>query len=49
MGGAEYWFSSRFAWGGYVALGFGSSGPSGATTSTFGTQGVGTTLTWWIN
>jgi|GEM_PF-4564508 len=49
MGGAEYWFSSRFAWGGYVSLGFSSSGASGATTSMFGTQAVGTTLTWWIN
>jgi hypothetical protein len=49
MAGAEYWFSSRFAWGGYVSLGFSSSGPSGATSSSFGTQGVGTTLTWWFN
>lgn len=49
LGGAEYWFSSRFAWGGYVSFGFGSNGASGAKTSAFGTQGVGTTLTWWIN
>jgi len=47
--GAEYWFSPRFAWGGYVSAGFSSSGPSGATTSVFGTQGVGTSLTWWFN
>lgn len=26
-----------------------TSGPSGATTSVFGTQGVGTSLTWWFN
>lgn len=49
MAGAEYWFSSRFAWGGYLSFGFASSGPSGATTSSFGTQGVGTSLTWWFN
>ncbi|MHB1049809.1 MAG: hypothetical protein ACYC09_07010 [Bacteroidota bacterium] len=49
LGGAEYWFSSRFAWGGYVSLGFANSGPSGAKTTVIGTQGVSTTLTWWIN
>lgn len=50
LGGAEYWFSSRFAMGGYVSFGFGSSTPSGGSaTTTIGTQGVGTTMTWWIN
>ncbi|MFA6539964.1 MAG: hypothetical protein WCT99_00020 [Bacteroidota bacterium] len=49
LGGAEYWFSSRFAWGGGVSAGFSSSGPSGATTSTFGTLGTFTTLSWWFN
>lgn len=49
LGGAEYWFSSRFAMGGYVSLGFTNFGPSGATTTVIGTQGVSTTLTWWIN
>ena len=49
IAGAEYWFSSRFAWGGYCSLGFSSSGSSGATSSNFGTQGVGTSLTWWFN
>ncbi len=47
--GAEYWFSPRFAWGGGVQAGFSSSGPSGATTSKFGTLGTFTTLTWWFN
>lgn len=46
--GTEYWFNSHFAWGGNVNIGFTSSGPSGATTSVFGTQGVGTSLTWWF-
>ncbi len=49
LGGAEYWFSPRFAIGGYVSFGFSSSGVSGAKTTTIGTQGVGTTWTWWIN
>ncbi len=46
--GAEYWFNSHFAWGGNINIGFTSSGPSGATTSVVGTQGVATTLTWWF-
>jgi len=46
--GAEYWFNAHFAWGGNVNIGFTSSGPSGATTSVFGTQGVATSLTWWF-
>lgn len=49
LGGAEYWFSSRFAMGGYASFGFGSTGASGAKTTTIGTMGVSTTLTWWIN
>jgi hypothetical protein len=47
--GAEYWFSPRFAWGGYVAFGFASTSSGGVTSSNFGTQGVGTSLTWWFN
>lgn len=47
--GAEYWFSSRFAWGGYVGFGFGSTSVAGTSSSNFGTQGVGTSLTWWFN
>lgn len=46
--GAEYWFSPKFAWGGQLTLGFNTSGPSGAKTSTFGT-GMSTSLTWWFN
>ncbi len=46
--GAEYWFNSHFAWGGNINVGYTSSGPSGATTSVFGTQGVATSLTWWF-
>jgi len=49
MGGAEYWFSSRFAVGANVSLGFTNSGVSGAKTTRIGTQGVGMTWTWWIN
>lgn len=49
LGGAEYWFSPRFAMGGYVSFGFVNSGASGAKSTTIGTQGVGTTMTWWIN
>lgn len=50
LGGAEYWFSSRFAVGAHVSFGFGSSTPSGGSaTTTIGTMGVGTTWTWWIN
>jgi len=49
IGGAEYWFSSRFAIGGYVSAGYSSVGPSGTKVNTFGTMGVGTTWTWWIN
>ena len=45
--GLAYWFSSRFSVQGYLQLGFGSSGPSGATTSTFGTS-TGTALTLYL-
>jgi hypothetical protein len=42
--GLAYWFSPRFAVSGFGQLGFGSSGPSGGTTSAFGTS-MGTNLT----
>lgn len=45
--GAEYWFSPKFSWDGFLGLGFTSSGPSGATTSTFGTS-TSTGLTWYF-
>jgi hypothetical protein len=49
LGGAEYWFSPRFAMGGYASFGFVNTGASGAKSTTIGTQGVSTTMTWWIN
>jgi hypothetical protein len=49
IGGAEYWFSPRFSWGGYIGFGFSSYGVSGAKTTDIGTQGLVQTLTWWFN
>ncbi len=46
--GAEYWFSPRFSISGFAQLGFNSTGPSGATTSNFGTS-MGTALTFYFN
>jgi hypothetical protein len=46
--GAEYFFSRRFSVSGYAQLGYSSVGPSGATTSTFGTS-MGTALTFYFN
>jgi hypothetical protein len=47
--GAEYWFSPRFSWGGYVSAGFSSTSFAGTSSSNFGTMGVSTSLTWWLN
>lgn len=46
--GAEYWVSSKIGVNGYIGVGYGSSGPSGAKTSTLSTiSGIG--LTWLLN
>jgi len=47
--GAEYWFSPRFAWAGYVGFGFSSASSGGVSSSNFGTLGVNQSLTWWFN
>lgn len=48
--GAEYWFTQKFAWNGYLALGFNSQsngGPASVSNSTFGTS-TSTGLTWFF-
>lgn len=49
--GAEYWFSPRFSWSGYVGAGFTSSssdGPPKVSSTDLGTM-YATGLTWWFN
>jgi len=47
--GAEYFFSSNFSWAGEARLGFRSDNAAGTTSTTFGTAGIATFLTWYIN
>ncbi len=47
--GGEYFFSSNFSWAGEAGLGFASATAGGVTTTTVGTFGFGTFLTWYIN
>jgi hypothetical protein len=47
--GGEYFFSSNFSWAGEARLGFSSATAGGTTTTTFGTFGFATFLTWYIN
>lgn len=50
MFGGEYFFSSNFSWAGEARLGFDSAKTAGgATTTTIGTIGVGSFLTWYLN
>lgn len=48
--GAEYWFSRRFAAGGYVDLRFqsGDRSAGGVKGSSLGTAGIVVFLTWWF-
>jgi len=47
--GGEYFFSSNFSWAGEIGVGFRSAGPSGATTTTFGTGSADMVFTWYLN
>lgn len=48
--GGEYFFSSNFSWAGELGLGFDSfKNAAGNTTTTIGTLGFATFLTWYIN
>ncbi len=47
--GGEYFFSSNFSWAGELGLGFDSFNNTVTTTTTIGTFGFGTFLTWYIN
>ena len=47
--GGEYFFSSNFSWAGEAGIGFTSSGPSGATSTTIGTASASFILTWYLN
>jgi Outer membrane protein beta-barrel domain len=50
--GAEYFFSNNFSWAGELGLGYDSfynPGPPAATTSSIGTIGFGSFLTYYLN
>ena len=47
--GGEYFFSSNFTWSGELRLGFVSYNNGTATTTSIGTLGVASYLTWYIN
>jgi len=47
--GGEYFFSSNFSVAGEARLGFRSDNAAGTTSTTFGTAGIATFLTWYIN
>jgi hypothetical protein len=47
--GGEYFFSSNFSWAGEARLGFRTDNVAGTTSTTFGTAGIATFLTWYIN
>jgi hypothetical protein len=47
--GGEYFFSSNFSWAGEARLGFRTNNIAGTTTTTIGTAGLATSLTWYIN
>ncbi|HTX71678.1 MAG TPA: outer membrane beta-barrel protein [Rectinemataceae bacterium] len=47
--GGEYFFSPNFSWAGEARVGFDSSSTVGTTTTTIGTFGFATFLTWFVN
>ena len=47
--GAEYFFSTNFAWGGELSIGYVSSTQGTTTTTFFGTNELTSYLTWFIN
>lgn len=47
--GGEYFFSNNFSWAGEGRLGFDSATAAGTTTTTIGTFGFATFLTWYLN
>jgi len=52
MFGAEYFFSNNFSWAGELGLGYDSfynPGPPATTTTSIGTIGFGSFLTYYLN
>ena len=47
--GGAYFFSNNFSWAGEARLGFDSATAAGVTTTTIGTFGFATFLTWYLN
>ena len=47
--GARYFFSTNFAWGGEVRLGYTSTTAGATTTTALGTDSVQIDLTWFLN